>query len=96
MLRDLPAGLVQIRPGFQVHRPRPPFHLPGQVPLRPVTGVIRGGARAARLAALAAHLVQRPPPEVPDLAQLPVQLRTPALESRQLISTLRHASSFSE
>jgi hypothetical protein len=50
--------------------------------------MIRSGARAARLAALTAHLVQRPPPEVPDLAQLPVQLLAPALESRQLISTL--------
>ncbi len=55
--------------------------------------MIRGGTRAAWLAALTAYLVQRPPPEVPDLAQLPVQLLAPALENRQLISTLRHAAS---
>ena len=54
------------------------------------------GARAAWLAALTAHPVQRPPPEVPDLAKLPVQLLAPALESRQLISTLRHVASYSE
>jgi hypothetical protein len=41
----------------KLHRPRPPFQLPCQVPLRPVTGMIRGGAHAARLTALAAHLV---------------------------------------
>jgi hypothetical protein len=54
--------------------------------------MIRGRARTARLAALTAHLVQRPPAEVPDLPQLPVQLLTPALQSRQLISILRHAA----
>src|SRR5260221_338827 len=80
VLRDLPPGLLQLRPRLQVHRPRPPFHLPRQVPLRPVTAMIRGGARAAWLAALTAHLVQRPPPAVPGLAQLPVQLLAPPLE----------------
>src|ERR1022692_2321341 len=96
VLRDLPPGLVQPRPGPQVHRPRPPFHRPCQVPLRPVTRVLRGGARAVRLAALAAHLVQRPPAEVPDPRQLPVQLLPPALEFRQLIRLFRHCASWSE
>jgi len=93
VLRNLPPGLFQLRPRPQVHRPGPAFHLPRQVPLRPVTRMIRGGARAARLAALTAHRVQRSPPEVPDLAQLPVQLLASALESSQLISTIRHAAS---
>jgi hypothetical protein len=74
VLRDLPPGLVQLRPRPQVHRPRPPFHFPRQVPLRPMTRMIRGGAHAAWFAAFTAHPVQRPPAEVPDLAQLPVQL----------------------
>ena len=64
-------ALLQLRPRLQVHRPRPPVRLPRQVPLRPVSGMTRRGARAVRLAALAAHLVQRPPAEVPDLPQLP-------------------------
>src|SRR5450631_628021 len=68
VLGHLPAGLLQLRAGFQVHRPRPPAHRAGQVPLRPVAGVIRGRARAVRLAALAAHLVQRAPAEIPDLS----------------------------
>ena len=70
ILRDLAAGLLQLRPQSQVHRPRPAAHGPGQVPLRPVAGMVRGRACAVRLAALAADLVQRPPPEVPDLPQL--------------------------
>src|ERR1039458_2867500 len=72
---------------------RPSSHRPCHVPLRPVTRVLRVGARAVRLAALAAHLVQRPPAEVPDPRQLPVQLLPPALEFRQLIRLFRHFAS---
>jgi hypothetical protein len=50
----------------------------------------RRGARAVRLAALAADLVQRSPAEIPDLPQLRVKLRTPALQFRQLIRPVRH------
>ena len=83
--RDLPARLVQLRPRSQVHGPRPPVRLPRQVPLRPVTGMTRGRARAVRLPALPADLVQRPPPEVPDLPQLRVKVPAAALQLRQLI-----------
>jgi hypothetical protein len=55
-----------------------------------VTGMPRSRARAVRLAALPADLIQRPPAEIPDLPQLPVQLRTPTLEFRQLIRPIRH------
>ena len=60
VLRDLTAGLVQLRPRSEVDRPRPPARLPRQVPLRPVARMTRRGARAVRLAALPEGLVQRP------------------------------------
>jgi hypothetical protein len=52
--------------------------------------MLRRGARAVRLAALPADLVQRSPAKVPDLPQLRVKPCTPALQFRQLIRPVRH------
>src|ERR1700722_16771021 len=90
VLRHLPPCLVQFRARPQVPGPRPSLHPPGQVVLRAVTWVIRRRACAVRLPALAAHLIQGSWPEVPDLAQLPVQLFPPSFQFRQLIGFLRH------
>ena len=38
-LRHLPPGFLQLRPRSQVHRPRPSFRLPRQVPLKSVARV---------------------------------------------------------
>src|SRR5712664_481740 len=96
VLRDLPPRSLQLRPRSQVNRPRPPVRFPRQVPLRPVTGMPRSRARTVRLAALPADLVQRPPPEVPDLPQLRVKPSTPTLKFRQFIRPVRQQHPQSE
>ena len=88
ILRDFAAGpLSSSGPGSQVHRPRPPFHLPRQVPLRPVTGMARAGARCSP----ACRTYGAPRSATPAGSPRPgpssaVQLLAPALESRQLIT----------
>jgi hypothetical protein len=84
VLGHLPLGFVQLRPRFQVHVHRLAAHPAGQVPLRPVAAVTGLRARAVRLAALAPHLVQRAPPEVPDLRDQGEQLSAAALQPGQV------------
>ena len=74
VLGHLPARLVQLWPGPQVHVDGLAADPAGQVPLRPVTPVARLRARAVRLAAPAPHPVQRAPAEVPDLRDQREQL----------------------
>ncbi len=84
VLGDFPLGLLQFRPGFQVHVDGLAADAPRQVVLRPVTAVPGLRAGAVRLAALAPHHVQRAPPEVPDLGDKGEQLAAPALQPRQV------------
>ena len=84
VLGDLPLGLLQLRPGFQVHVHGLAADAPGQVVLRPVTAVPGLRAGAVRLAALTPHHVQRAPPEVPDLGDQGEQLGAAALQPRQV------------
>jgi len=86
VLGHLPARLVQLRPGFEVHVHRLAAHPAGQVPLRPVPPVPRLRALTVRLAALAPHRVQRAPPEVPDLADQGEQLGAAAFQPGQVTS----------
>jgi hypothetical protein len=84
---DLPPRLVQFGSRPQVPGPCPAVHPAAQVVLRAVARVPRSRAGAVRLPALTAHLVQRPGPEVPDLAQFPVQLGPPPFQFRQDFGT---------
>jgi hypothetical protein len=86
VLGNLPLGLLQLRPGLQVHVHRLAADAPGQVVLRTVPPVAGLRALAVRLAALAPHRVQRAPPEVPHLGDQPEQLGTAALQPRQVTS----------
>ena len=84
VLGHLPLGLLQLRARLQVHIHRLAARPAGQVPLRPVPAVPRLGARAARLAALAPHRVQRPPAEIPHLRDQREQLAAAAFQPRQV------------
>ena len=56
----------------------------------PCPGRPRLRACAVRLPAVAAHLIQRATAEIPDMAELPVQVITLALQLCQLLSLVWH------
>jgi len=80
MLSDLPPDLVQLGPRFQVDVDGLAADAPRQIPLRPMAPVTGLRAGAVRLAALAPHRVQRPPPEVACLRDQGEQLSAAAFE----------------
>ena len=90
VLRDLPPGFLQLRPRSQVHRPRPPVRLPRQVPLRPVTRMIR----RPRTRSLACRTYGVPrsatPAGSPRPGPVPRKAPHAGASVRQLISTSGH------
>ena len=93
ILRDFPLGPFQFRPRLQVHRPRPP--LPPSASGSTADRDRDGPGRRTRSAACRTYGAPRSatPGGSPRPGPAAVKLLAPALESRQLISILRHAAS---